>query len=197
MDNKEDLIKQVRKQVKATNRKLKNLDSKGFYNSFSSKKLFERLGGSNSMLKMSDGKVLGVKIKKNVTMTDLHKLAKATKNFLQSETSTPRSIKNVVKRTKESMYKTLSMDPKRKIEMADIEAYYDMLGDKDFAFFNTEDKIGASSMWALIDTAINAKEKNENYNKEDFIKMFGTTNIDINDDDIRDKLINIYNKYVL
>ena len=72
MDNKEELIKEVRKQVKATNRKLKNLDAKGFYNSFSSKKLFERLGGSNSMLKMSDGKVLGVKIKKNVTMTDLH-----------------------------------------------------------------------------------------------------------------------------
>lgn len=192
MDNKEDLIKEVRKQVKATNRKLKNLDAKGFYNSFSSKKLFERLGGSNSMLKMSDGKVLGVKIKKNVTMTDLHKLAKATKNFLQSETSTPRSIRNVVKRTKESMYKTLSIDSGKDISMADIETYYDMLGDKDFDFFNTKDRIGASSMWAMIDEAID-----RDMSQSDFIKMFDGANIDVNDLDIKEKIINIYNKYVL
>ncbi len=197
MDNREELLAQVRKQVKATNRKLKNLDAKGYYNSFSSKKLFERLGGSNSMLKMSDGKVLGVSINKNASMTDLHRLSKATKNFLQSETSTPRSIRNVVKRTKESMYRTLSMNPERDIDMADIETYYDMLGDKDFDFFNTEDRIGASTMWAMIDEAIVEKEKNKNYSKEDFIKMFGTTNVDINDDDIKDRLINIYNKYVL
>lgn len=192
MDNKEDLIKEVRKQVKATNRKLKNLDAKGYYNSFSSKKLFERLGGSNSMLKMSDGKVLGVKIKKNVTMTDLHKLAKATKNFLQSETSTPRSIRNVVKRTKESMYKTLSIDSGKDISMADIETYYDMLGDKDFDFFNTKDRIGASSMWAMIDEAID-----RDMSQSDFIKMFDGANIDVNDLDIKEKIINIYNKYVL
>lgn len=192
MNNKEDLIKEVRKQVKATNRKLKNLDAKGFYNSFSSKKLFERLGGSNSMLKMSDGKVLGVKIKKNVTMTDLHKLAKATKNFLQSETSTPRSIRNVVKRTKESMYKTLSIDSGKDISMADIETYYDMLGDKDFDFFNTKDRIGASSMWAMIDEAID-----RDMSQNEFIKMFDGANIDVNDLDIKEKIINIYNKYVL
>ena len=65
MDNKEELLKQARKIVKATNRKLKNLDSKGYYNSFSSKKLFERLGGSDSMLKVLDGKVTGIKIKKS------------------------------------------------------------------------------------------------------------------------------------
>ena len=52
-------------------------------------------------------------------------------------------------------------------------------------------------MEALIHTAIVEKEKNKNYSREDFIKMFGTTNIDINDDDIKDRLINLYNKYVL
>lgn len=192
MDNREELLKQVRKQVKATNRKLKNLDSKGFYNSFSSKKLFERLGGSNSMLKESQGKVLGVKIKKNVTMSDLHKLAKATKNFLQSETSTSRSIRNVVKRTKESMYQTLKLEQGRDISMADIETYYDMLGDKDFDFFNTIDRIGASELWAMIDEAID-----RDMSQNEFIKMFDRANIDVNDLDIKEKIINIYNKYVL
>lgn len=192
MDNREELLKQVRKQVKATNRKLKTLDAKGFYNSFSSKKLFERLGGSNSMLKESQGKVLGVKIKKNVTMSDLHKLAKATKNFLQSETSTPRSIKNVVKRTKESMYQTLKLEQGRDISMADIETYYDMLGDKDFDYFNTIDRIGASELWAMIDEAID-----RDLSQNEFIKMFDRANIDINDLDVKEKIINIYNKYVL
>jgi len=192
MDNREELLKQARKIVKATNRKLKNLDSKGYYNSFSSKKLFERLGGSDSMLKVLDGKVTGIKIKKSPTITDLHKIIKAGKNFLQSETSTPRSIRNVVKRTKESMYKTLSIEGGRDISMADIETYYDMLGDKDFDYFNTIDRIGASELWAMIDEAID-----RDMSQNDFIKMFDRANIDINDLDVKEKIINIYNKYVL
>ena len=55
------LAKQVQEQVNIVNKRLRRLDRKGFYNSFSSKKLFERLDTSKfNALQRINGKVVGI-----------------------------------------------------------------------------------------------------------------------------------------
>lgn len=182
------LIRNLNSQVKETNKRLRQLDRKGFYNSFSSKKLFDRLGtGKINALQKFKGKVVGVKIDKKMTTTQLTAIFKATKNFLASATSSPYKTRQVIRKTKESMFKTLKIKDDT-LTMEDIESYYEMLGDKDFESFN--EKIGASEMWAIIDDAI---ENNDNKNQ--FLSRLGNL-ITLNDVDLRKKAINIFNKYV-
>ena len=184
---KESLMRAVKAQVEATNRQLKALDKKGFYNSFSSKKLFERLGGKIGALQKSGNKITGIKIRKNMNMTDLNAISRATRKFLASETSTPTKLKKVIGKTKKSMFKTLKLKDD-KLSMSDVEDYYNMLGDKDFDYFN--EKLGASEMWAVIEDSIEAND-----NQNEFIKRLNTL-ITLNDSDIKQKAINLFNKYV-
>jgi len=185
---KKDLLRVVNAQVKETNKRLRQLDRKGFYNSFSSKKLFERLGsGRINALEKSGDKIIGIKVKKNLTVTDLTAISRATRNFLNSATSSPFKTRRVIRETKKSMFKTLKIKNDN-LTMEDIESYYEMLGDKDFDTFN--DKIGASEMWSIIDEAVNAKDK-----QRQFLKRL-TSHITLNDKDLRKKAINIFKKYV-
>lgn len=185
---KKKLLRTLKVQVKETNKRLRQLERKGFYNSFSSKKLFERLGTSKfNALETLGEKVIGIKIKKNINMTEINAILRATGNFLKSATSTPYKTKQVIRKTKESMFKTLKMKDDS-LTMKDIEDYYDMLGDKDFDYFN--DKIGASEMWAIIDDAIEAGD-----DKNQFLKRMNSL-ISLNDSDIVKKAVNLFNKYV-
>lgn len=182
------LAKQVQEQVNIVNKRLRRLDRKGFYNSFSSKKLFDRLDTSKfNALQKINGKVVGIKLRDDMTITDLNAVSRASRNFLASATSTPERLQRVIKKTKNSMFKTLKIKDDN-LTMEDIENYYDMLGDKDFDAFN--DKIGASSMWALIDEAVD--------NEDDLSGFLRRINnlISLNDVDLRKKAINLFNKYV-
>lgn len=185
---KKTLLRNVNAQVKETNKRLRQLDRKGFYNSFASRKLFERLGsGKLDALEKQGKKIIGIKVKKSLNLTDLTAISRATRNFLQSATSTPYKTKRVIKDTKKAMFKTLKMK-NDDLTMEDIESYYDMLGDKDFDSFN--ELIGASETWAIIDEAIDAGD-----NKNQFLKRL-SSHITLNDVDLRKKAINIFNKYV-
>ena len=185
---KKNLLRSVNEQVKLTNKRLRVLDNKGFYNSFSSKKLFERLdNGKISALNKQNGKITGINVSKKMNMTQLTMIQKATRNFLRSETSSPYKIRRVIKNTKKSMFQTLKIK-NDDLTMEDIESYYEMLGDKDFDTFN--DKIGASEMWAIIDESIDAGD-----NQNAFLKRL-SSHITLNDVDLRKKAINLFNKYV-
>ena len=182
------LAKQVESQVKLVNQRLKRLDKKGFYNSFSSKKLFERLGGDKfNALQKINGKVVGIKIRDDMNITQLNAISRASRNFLASATSTPDRVNRVIKRTKESMFKTLKIKDD-KLTMDDIENYYEMLGDKDFDYYN--EKIGASVVWATIDDAIEAND-----DKQAFIKRMNNL-LTLNDKEMTDRVIRLFNKYV-
>ena len=185
--SRKKLLRSVNQNVKETNRRLRALDRKGFYNSFSSKKLFDRLGGRINALQKINNKVVGINIRKNMNITELTAIQKATNNFLASATSTPFKTKQVIARTKESMFKTLKTKD-NSLTMEDVESYYEMLGDKDFDSFN--EKIGASAMWAIIDDAIS-----EGDNQNQFLKRLSNF-ITLNDVDLRKKAINLFNKYV-
>ena len=185
---KKKLLRVLKSQVKLTNKRLRQLDRKGFYNSFSSKKLFERLGtGKINALEKLGEKVVGIKIKKNINMTEINAILRATGMFLRSATSSPFKTRQVIKKTKDSMFKTLKIKDDS-LTMEDIEDYYNMLGDKDFDYFN--DKVGASELWAVIEDAI---ESGDNQNQ--FLKRMNTL-ISLNDSDLVKKAINLFNKYV-
>ena len=182
------VLRDLTAQVKETNKRLRQLDRKGFYNSFSSKKLFERLGTNRlDALERTGNKITGIKIKKKLSVTDLTYMSKATKNFLKSATSSPYRTQKVIRDTKKSMFKTLKIKDD-KLTMEDIENYYEMLGDNDFDSFN--EKIGASEMWAIIDDAI---ESGDNQNQ--FLNRINRL-ITLNDVDLKQKAINLFNKYV-
>ena len=186
---KKTLLRSVNEQVRETNRRLRQLERKGFYNSFSSKKLFDRLdNGKINALNKVNGKVVGINVSKKMNMTQLTMIQKATRNFLGSATSTPYRTMKVIKQTKKSMFKTLKIKNDN-LTMDDIESYYEMLGDKDFDAFN--DKVGASEMWAIIDESIDAGD-----NQNQFLNRLVSHSITLNDVDLRKKAINLFNKYV-
>lgn len=185
--NKEqELLREVEKSVREVNKRLKSLTKSGNLDSWASKKLINRLGGGKVNV-YSRGKV---RVPKKVNKTRLNAILKASKQFLASETSTTKGINTVANKTKENMFKTLKLE-KDNLTKEDIETYYDMLGDKDFDFFTKSDRIGASELWANIDSAIEAGDS-----KGEFLKRLGRYE-DINDKEIREKLANIYEKYVL
>lgn len=191
---RKQLEKIVDKNIRETNRRLRALDRKGYYNSFSSKILFERLGAKNSLQTLGD-KVIGVKRRKTKNMTYLSYLNRATRNFLASETSTPKRVESVIERTKKSMYATLKTE-NNNLTMEDIENYYELLGDKDFDFFNDkygnkENYVGASELWSLIDEA-----KEKDMSQQGFLNMLYNYSVNVKDKDIRKKAINLFNKYV-
>lgn len=185
---KEILTKSLQVNIKETNRRLKELDQKGYYNSWSSKKLFDRLDGNiGALQKTKSGKITKVRINSNMNETQLTAINRATKTFLKSETSTVKGIKSVEARTKKSMYNTLKLKD-NEITKDDIDVYYSMLSDEDFDYF--AEKYGSSDVWALIQEAIEHEDTQER-----FLRRFDTL-ITLNDEDIRQKAINLYNKYV-
>ena len=120
--------------------------------------------------------------------TDLAAVSKAANQFLRSATSTPKKLKKVEEQTKKSMYETLKAQGKD-ITKEDIESYYEMLGNKDFDYFN--DKIGASTMWSIIEDTTEYGDT-----KKGFLDRLNNY-ITLNDVDIREKAISLYNKYIL
>lgn len=186
------LYRQTMEQIEKVNKRLRNLERGGNYNSYASKKLFTRLDAKSMdvLQKTRKGKIVkSVKLRKGLTNTQLKAIQKATQQFLQSQTSTSRGIENVREQTKKSMLETLRLDPDSKLTMDDIDDYYEMLGSSDFDYFN--EKIGASAMWGLMEDA-----KEMDASEDGFIKMLNQY-ITINDEDVRAKALRLYNKYII
>ena len=134
--------------------------------------------------------LLGLKLNKNLTTTQLLAIQKASRQFLRSKTSTVKGIKSVKDATIESLRISLSDIDDLK-DFDDAEELYNMLDDEDFKGISELENVGASSLWALLD---DAKERNMDQNQFiDFIEA----NISANDLNLREKAINLYNKYVL
>lgn len=187
------LMAETRKLVDEANRRLKGLNNAGYSKgTWASKKLANRI--DTKTLKGMD-KRGRIKINKNLNNTQLLSIQKATRQFLVSTTSKPSGIEKVKKETMDSLKATLSTS--EKLSDLDVETAYEMLGDKDFDYFNNEDKVGASTLWALIEDAIDEYELKGRYDPDNFsdllLKMYNSTN----DKDAREKANRLYEKYVL
>lgn len=210
--NKQELYKQVQKQVRETNRRLEKL-SRGYdvnravrnpktgrferkssevkrisydTGTWASKKLINRLETS-TLHAWSKGKV---KIRENMTITQLRAVQKATSQFMASKTSTLKGIQSVKESTKASLKSTLSDEDIGEITESEVETMYNMLSDNDFKFLS--DKLGASTAWSLIE---DAKESSDT--EQGWINRLNRYAFEINDVDMRNKALAIYNKYIV
>ena len=154
---------------------------------WASKKLYDRLSGGkvNVMNKKLNKVVLG---KQKLNKTQKKMIDKALTNFLASETSTPKGIENVRQRSIKSLQMTLS-DYDNMLSYDEAEAYFNMFADSDFS--SIAEKLGASETWIMID---DAKEMNDD--ETTFLARMNTI-MDINDEDVKEKLIRIFEKYVV
>lgn len=182
------LYAQTRDIIQKVNKRLRSLESGGNYNSWASKKLFDKIN-PNVLNRARNKHILSLKLNKKLTDSELISIHKSARNFLKSVTSTNKGILKVETETKESMYKTLHAD-NEKITKEDIEDYYDMLGDSDITSW--VDNHGASEVWAVIE---DAKESNDNY--EQFIQRVYDYLERGNDIDFKNKVQRIYEKYII
>ena len=190
------LVKETQKQVRETNKRLKNLERQYKVGTWSSGKLKTRIKSNKTKGLFYKGK--RIRLKPKMTKTDLTQVQKATKQFLASATSTRSGIEKAKNETIESLARELNLGKDKKIPIEDIETMYNMLGDKDFDRFNYKRKgfesdfIGASALWSEIDYA----DRN-NVSKETFVeRLQNLREQDFSDDD-RLAAERIYEKYVL
>lgn len=180
------LMADTRKLVDQANRRLKGLNQAGYKGTWASKKLINRIDTKLLNAWSKQGKI---KINRALTNTQLKAIQKATDQFLKSKTSTIKGIRETEDSTIKSIQATLSDEKRGLVTIEDAEFYYDMFGNDDFNYF--ADQIGASTLWQLIDEAI---ENNDSEN--DWINRLGRY-ITLNDLDVRERAIRLYNKYIL
>lgn len=186
------LLNETRTMIEKVNKRLRNLEKGGNYNSYASKKLFTRLDAKSLgvLQRTKKGrKIRAIKLNPRLTNTDLHAIQKASRQFLKSATSTSRGIERVAISTKTSMLKTLNIDPNMEVSKKDVEDYYDMLSSSDFDYFN--EKIGASAMWGLMEDA-----KDLEMDENQFVNLLDTYMVSL-DEDARNKALRLYNKYIV
>lgn len=183
---KNETFKETLKLVKQVNSRLTKLKQSGYETgTWASKKLNNRLQTS----KIGAWHRGRVKVKETMTNTQLLAIQKASKQFLESKTSTPKGIKSVKKQTIKSLQETLSEENKEKVSEEDAMFYYDMFGTDDFDYF--ADKIGPSTLMILIDEAIENGDSEESW--IDRLSRYTT----LNDEDERLRAIRLYNKYII
>lgn len=186
---KEDLRKkkyqEVRKQSIKVNKKLKSLERRVKSGTWATRKLKNRLSIKKLKAWSGTGRV---RVKSDLSITDLKMIEKALNQFLASKTSSKRGIMEARERVKESIKTTLNEEG---YDLTDDEAdtFYSMLEDDDFNYF--ADKVGASTMWAIMDDAIEYNESDSKFANR--IERYVAT---INDLDTLEKVKNLYDKYV-
>lgn len=178
------LEKETRKLVSKANARLDSLQRRYKSGTWASKKLANRLSSNKLNMWTKKGKI---KTGKNLTKAQLIGLNKAINQFLNSQTSTKKGISTWKKNQVESIKLNRSDDSDFTEE--DAEDFFEMFGDNDFDFFAS--KIGASTLQEIIYDAMR-----ENDSEDEFVARLSLY-IEINDLDIREKAIRLYEKYVL
>lgn len=181
------LEKDTRRLVNKANARLDSLQRRYKKGTWSSKKLANRLGANKLKAWTKSGKI---KLRKNMTKTQLLAINKATSQFLKSQTSTKKGINQTKKKTIESLRGTLSKDLEE-MSYEDAEMFYEMFGEDNFQ--SIADKIGASALQVVIEDAIEEDDSSDDFIKR--LELYG--GISMNDEDIRKNANKLYNKYIL
>lgn len=181
------LEKDTRKLVNKANARLDSLQRRYRKGTWSSKKLANRLGTNKLKAWTKSGKI---KLRKNMTKTQLLAINKATSQFLKSQTSTKKGINATKRRTIESLRGTLSKDLEE-MSYEDAEMFYEMFGEDNFQ--SIADKIGASALQVVIEDAIEEDDSSDDFIKR--LELYG--GISMNDEDIRKNANKLYKKYIL
>lgn len=184
------LYQEVAKQVRETNRRLESLERYHSTNTWASGKLKNRIKSNKTKGLLYKGK--RIKLKPKMTKTNLIQVQKATKQFLDSATSTNKGIKKVRESTIKSIKDTLNLGKgkEKRISDKDAEFLYSMLEDKSPR--DLIDEIGASTVWWEVDLA-----RQQHTSEYEFVERLNMYIEQGMDDDLRQQAIHIYNTYVI
>lgn len=174
------------KDVRRANQRIQRLQGRYGESSWAINQLYERIDNKNI-----DGISLltgNIKISRNMTDIQLRAIQKATKIFLESQTSTLRGVKKAINNMQDALKKNYS-DIDKPLSDKDAEKLYSIVENKDIR--GTVEQIGASETWTRT---LRAKE--QNLSKDKFIDLFRNTKVNINDVDIQADLERIYNMYM-
>lgn len=192
-DNYDELYKFYKSKAKTANRNIKKIqDYMGTADSWAVKKLKSRMEN-----KLYNGWTSGnrVSLSKPKDIKELKARLSALDKFFQSKTHTVRGIKKVEKEIKETIKEKITKGDEEKLKnitKEEIETFYDMFTDEDTKFFMS--KLGESNFWSEIN---DAQENKDTF--EEFFHRIVEVNFDENfiDDDVREKVQRIYDKYII
>lgn len=179
----ESLERETKKTVAKVNERIKSIRKK-----YKTGKYTWSITNIKNMLPKfyKDNRVI---IPKKAKEIELLNILKESKKFLESKASTKKGIEEIKQRAKTTLRETLS-DIDVNITNQDIDDYYSMFEDNDFNNFIKETGLTASEVWAIMDDATRSGDSENN-----FINRLNTF-INIQDEDIRNRAIRLYNKYV-
>lgn len=179
------LFNELKKLSKTANQRILEIERRYGERSWAVKRLAERLEVQNLQALSSSGRI---RVSKGYSEVQMKAIIKATKNFLKSETSTLRGIKNTSKRLKQNIRKTVSSD-EFEVSDEDIETLYNIFENDDVSWLMKY--VPPSDLWILLQ---DAKESQDTF--DDFLGRIERYIEVENDVTTILKLRRIYNKYV-
>lgn len=179
---------ELKKLVSKANQRISKIEKAYGYGSWATKRLYEYLDTDLINALTNRGRI---SLKQSYTKEQLRAIRKETNKFLNSKTSTLKGIKAQIKRIKAGI--------KEKIDVTDKEA--EILYDT----FNSDllkwifQYIEPSDFWALL---MESKEYNFSYDRFESACFSLSNDLayiieNLNDLDVKEKLQQIYNRYVL
>lgn len=181
----------IRIQTEKINKRIKSLEKAGRFGTYKSKELLTFVkDNSNLSIKKSRGskrhKVI-VKNLRNLTFGKLALIGKKFKEVLSSKGFTPVGIKDIEKKTRMKVSKTLEGMIGRKISKKDLELFYEIIRNKANEIL---DRIPPSDFYVLVQTA-----RESNMNEDEWVEMLNNY-VNINNESLREAGEYLYNKYI-
>ncbi len=167
------------------NKRINTINIKYGKNSWATNKLLSRLDVKGIEV-VKGGKI---KIPKNLSGKKLELVESALKKFLNMKTSSVQGIESTIKKQVKNIQTALS-DEDLKITKNEAETLYNFFDDPDFK--SITEIIPPSDLWRLLSDA-----KERNLSEDGFIKLINNYIDYRNDEDIKNQLSGIYNKYVV
>lgn len=185
ISEKQKLYRQTKNQVDLANKRLRNLEKGGFSGTWASGKLMNRLNVKKLQGKGIISKKKGIeqiRISKNLSTTNLIAINQATRQFLESKTSTSRGIRDTRKSVIESLQKQYG-DVGDELTYEQSELLYNLFDETDFE--DVSRYSNPSVVWGVLVDYVTKKKGT--LDTIDNLMRYG--NVDYNNDkDLRDKV---------
>lgn len=187
--NRRKLVNEFNLNMKRVNRKLTRIRREYGSLQYSSKNLMEQITARKDLKRAYNIKTGRIQIRKSLSNDDLKSLNKLMSNFLKDKTSTISGIKNRRESARLGL-KQLMGDVDREISDTDIDAFARTFQNADFRWLMRYG-IDESEFVSMVQEAI-SNRWTEGYFLETITDYIGI----IPDLDMKDDLIDLYNKYV-
>ena len=187
-ESKEKLEKETKKLVGKANARLRSLERRYKRGTWASKLLRNKLSSYKVKAWTKGGRV---KLKSNLTNTQLIAINKAINSFLKSKTATKQGIEEVKREQIDNIKARLGNEEVENMTDEEAEFFYEMFGEYDYE--RLADLVGDSALQACIQESIV-----QNDTEDQFIqRLQWYSGLDFQDLDKRELAIKVYNKYVL